>query len=210
PRRSSDLGDRFVGRVPERWRGARVALGRRGAVALAGVGLLAAVAAGIGVLHDRPASVRVPQVPTDPVPIGEAADGDAGDAGTAAVGATPGPDGTAGLAGAGGPGGERAAAAPEEIVVSVQGLVDHSGLFRLDRGARVADALDAAGGPTDGADLLSLNLAQRLSDGDQILVGMVPEDAGAPRLRSATVSAGGAGTAAPDPDAGTGGGGSSA
>src|SRR5699024_2087023 len=48
------------------------------------------------------------------------------------------------------------------------------------------------GGPLDGADLLSLNLAQKLHDGDQVLVGVAPPDGGPPRLGSATVSAGAA------------------
>ncbi len=220
----SGLRQRCADLVPGRWRGTRVALGRRGAVALAGVGLLAAAAAGVGVLHDRPASVRVPQVHADPVPISGAAE--AGEHSPRGADVTlRGADGAEGeegadgsrdrgdaAAGTGGPGsadpesgrsaGDRAAAAPEEIVVSVQGLVRRSGLFRLDRGARVADALDAAGGPADGADLLSLNLAQRLSDGDQVLVGVAPDDDAAPRLRSATISAGGAAPGAADPGAG--------
>ncbi|TSE00032.1 ComEA family DNA-binding protein [Skermania sp. ID1734] len=57
-----------------------------------------------------------------------------------------------------------------EIVVSVVGLVEHGGLVHLRPGARVADALAAAGGAKPGADLLALNLAQRLADGQQIVV----------------------------------------
>ncbi|MDN5758367.1 MAG: helix-hairpin-helix domain-containing protein, partial [Tomitella sp.] len=89
------------------------------------------------------------------------------------------------------------------------GLVGRSGLFHLDLGARVGEALDAAGGPLEGADLLSLNLARKLEDGDQVLVGVEPADGGPPRLGSATIS--GSGTAASgggDTGAASGGGGS--
>lgn len=79
-----------------------------------------------------------------------------------------------------------------ELVVSVVGLVQVNGLVRLPPGSRVADAIAAAGGPKEGADLLSLNMAQRLADGDQILVGIVAPGGGPPILGSATVPASGA------------------
>ncbi len=62
----------------------------------------------------------------------------------------------------------------EPVVVSVVGLVGKPGLVTLDPGARIADALTAAGGPLDGADLLDLNMARRLADGEQIVVGIAP------------------------------------
>ncbi len=70
------------------------------------------------------------------------------------------------------------AAAGEPIVVSVVGRVVEPGLVTLETGARVADALHAAGGPVPGADLGALNLARRLTDGEQLYVG-VPPPAGA-------------------------------
>ncbi len=42
----------------------------------------------------------------------------------------------------------------------------------LDAGARVIDALKAAGGARPGVDLTSLNLARLLVDGEQIVVGV--------------------------------------
>ncbi|WP_288831437.1 ComEA family DNA-binding protein [uncultured Corynebacterium sp.] len=60
-------------------------------------------------------------------------------------------------------------AAPSSIVVSVVGEVDRPGLATLEPGARVADAL-AAAGPRPGADLAALNQAQPLADGQQIHV----------------------------------------
>lgn len=58
------------------------------------------------------------------------------------------------------------------VVVSVVGLVHKPGLVTLKDGARIADALEAAGGPLDGADLIGLNAARRVADGEQIVVGI--------------------------------------
>lgn len=59
-------------------------------------------------------------------------------------------------------------------VVSVVGLVNKPGLVTLQPGARIADAVQAAGGTLDGADLVGLNMAQRVADGQQIVVGLAP------------------------------------
>jgi competence protein ComEA len=59
-----------------------------------------------------------------------------------------------------------------KIVVSVVGRVADPGLITLPSGARVADAVAAAGGTPPGTDLTSLNLAQRLADGEQVYVGI--------------------------------------
>ena len=61
-----------------------------------------------------------------------------------------------------------------EVVISVAGRVARPGLVRLPDGTRVADALEAAGGALPGTDLMGLNLARRLSDGEQLLVGVAP------------------------------------
>jgi competence protein ComEA len=45
-------------------------------------------------------------------------------------------------------------------------------LVTLNPGARIADALTAAGGALEGADLMGLNMARRLADGEQIIVGI--------------------------------------
>lgn len=63
-----------------------------------------------------------------------------------------------------------AGAAAEPVVVHVSGAVHRPGLVRLAAGARVADALDAVGGPTGEADLDRLNLAARLADGERVHV----------------------------------------
>ena len=81
-------------------------------------------------------------------------------------------------------------AATEELVVSVAGLVARPGLVRLPPGARVADAVTAAGGPLPGTDLTGFNLARRLTDGEHVVVGPVAPAAGA-------APAGSAGSGAP-------------
>jgi competence protein ComEA len=58
------------------------------------------------------------------------------------------------------------------VVVSVAGLVHKPGLVTLAPGARIADALAAAGGALDGADLIGLNMARRVTDGEQVIVGI--------------------------------------
>ncbi|QRP98275.1 helix-hairpin-helix domain-containing protein [Corynebacterium sp. FDAARGOS 1242] len=78
-------------------------------------------------------------------------------------------------------------APPADIVVSVVGEVDSPGLVTLAPGARVNDALEAAGPkvPTD-----NLNLAQKLNDGEQITVGALPgaEEGSAGEIGDGTVS----------------------
>lgn len=61
---------------------------------------------------------------------------------------------------------------PAEVVVHVAGKVRRPGVVRLPVGARVVDAVDAAGGVRRGADLSTVNLARVLVDGEQVLVGL--------------------------------------
>lgn len=83
-------------------------------------------------------------------------------------------------------------APPGPVVVSVVGLVHKPGLVTLQPGARIADALEAAGGPLDGADLIGLNMARRVGDGEQIVVGIDP-----PPGQPATMGSSVAGDASP-------------
>jgi competence protein ComEA len=89
----------------------------------------------------------------------------------AGVGANEGPSTVAPLARVGqGDGVGADAAAGPLLVVHVVGAVRRPGLFRLRDGARVADALARAGGPTRRADLAVVNLAAPLADGQQVVV----------------------------------------
>ena len=63
---------------------------------------------------------------------------------------------------------------PSRLVVHVVGDVVQPGVVRLAMGSRVEDAIDAAGGSTDQADLSTVNLARVLVDGEQVRVGLPP------------------------------------
>jgi competence protein ComEA len=55
-------------------------------------------------------------------------------------------------------------------VVYVSGAVRRPGLYRLSQGTRIDDAIALAGGATTKADLVAVNLAAPLADGEQIVV----------------------------------------
>lgn len=104
---------------------------------------------------------------------------------------------------AGDPVGQQAAdpAPPSELVVHVAGEVPTPGVVRLKVGARVQDALDAAGGLGADADTSRVNLARAVVDGERIWVPRpgeeVPEVVESPAqpdgLGAAPPAAGGAG-----------------
>ena len=58
----------------------------------------------------------------------------------------------------------------EDVVVYVAGAVSKPDVYRLPAGSRVNDAIQRAGGPTARAEVEGLNLAARLTDGQQILM----------------------------------------
>lgn len=90
-------------------------------------------------------------------------------------------------------GGERPGAG---IYVHVAGAVRRPGLLRLPEGARVAEAVDRAGGPLPRGELAAVNLAAELEDGQQVIVP-VRGAAPAAALPGAAGAAGAAGTAPP-------------
>ncbi|WP_307825342.1 helix-hairpin-helix domain-containing protein [Streptomyces sioyaensis] len=133
--------------------------------ALAALVLVLVVAVGFAVQHfwtGRPEPVRAP-----------AADRSAGAPGPASRSSSL-PSSSA-AAVANGPPGE----AGRQLVVDVTGKVRHPGVHRMPPGARVMDALQAAGGVLRGASIRGLNRARRLTDGEQIVVGAPGGGAGA-------------------------------
>ncbi|MFF1914969.1 helix-hairpin-helix domain-containing protein [Streptomyces sp. NPDC058239] len=125
--------------------------------ALAVVLIAAAVFAAVHFWSARPHSVRAPD------PVNEAVH--ARTSGPVADGAGV-PEPSPGPPPAAGPGGH--------IVVDVSGKVRRPGIHQLPSGARVADALRAAGGARPGVDLTGINRARLLMDGEQIVVGAPP------------------------------------
>lgn len=61
-------------------------------------------------------------------------------------------------------------ATPGPLHVYICGAVARPDVYALPAGSIVKDVLEAAGGPTDDADLVRVNLAQPLRDGDQVYV----------------------------------------
>lgn len=60
---------------------------------------------------------------------------------------------------------------PTAVVVDVGGRVKHPGVYTLPIGSRAIDALTAAGGALPGTDMTTVNQAQQLEDGEQLIVG---------------------------------------
>jgi competence protein ComEA len=84
---------------------------------------------------------------------------------------------------------ETVPALPQRVVVDVVGAVRRPGLYRLVQGARIADAVDRAGGATAKADVALVNLAAPLADGQQVVV---PTRGAAPAAAPAGVATGAA------------------
>ena len=82
-----------------------------------------------------------------------------------------------------------ASASPATVIlVDVAGWVRRPGVYEFAEGARVIDAIDAAGGARPGAVLSSLNLAAPLVDGTQVLVPK--ESQSAPTTETGTGTSG--------------------
>lgn len=91
----------------------------------------------------------------------------------------------------GAPGADAAVSGP--VVVDVAGAAVRPGVYRLPPGSRVADAVEAAGGPTKEAVLDQLNLAQPLTDGQQVRIPRPGDPAPLPSPTSGGPGGGGIG-----------------
>lgn len=137
---------------------------------LLGAGVVLAVIVALGWWFGRPSSAG----PIDEaIPFASAPATDTG----ATPGATVAAPGDSGPASA--PGGTEAPP-PVDLVVHVAGAVMRPGIAHVAHGARVADAIEAAGGPAEDADLDQLNLAAPLGDGVQVRVPHEGETLAAP------------------------------
>jgi competence protein ComEA len=70
------------------------------------------------------------------------------------------------------------------LYVHVVGEVVSPGMYQLPIGARLVDAVFAAGGLTDEADNASVNLARELTDGEQIIVFSISQEGQSPGTNS--------------------------
>lgn len=61
------------------------------------------------------------------------------------------------------------------ITVYITGAVTRPGMYQIAASARIIDLLNAAGGPLTGADLQQVDLAQSLTDGEEIVVPRIGE-----------------------------------
>jgi competence protein ComEA len=127
-------------------RGVRLDPGLRGAAAIGCAVLIVALVVGWWVLSNRPHAVTVSSSSPSVTALSTASA-----SATAPLSAGP-------------------TAVP--VVVDVVGKVRHPGVFRLPAGSRIDDALRAAGGALRGVDMTTLNLARKVTDGEQIAVGV--------------------------------------
>lgn len=67
------------------------------------------------------------------------------------------------------------AAGLRPVVVDVRGAVEAPGVYELPPGARLQDAIVAAGGLSPGADLSTINLARRVRDEEVVVVLDTPD-----------------------------------
>jgi competence protein ComEA len=164
-----------TGGGPSNWVAAvRADPGRAGVIALGVVGLVAVLVTIFTLARHSEPQVRSANLPSvQPV----------SSTGATAAGRSPAPD------------------AP--VVASVVGLVHTPGLVTLGAGARIADALEAAGGVLDGADVTGLNMARRVVDGEQIVVGLASPPGTPPAMGSSiSTPPGVVSTAEPSPEPG--------
>lgn len=159
----------------------RIRIRGRAAVYVAVIAAIVCVVVIAGLASARGGKVDMPPVEESAATgttgeLGTGGDGSRANGESAAgTGAGPGTGSATGSAGAGElPGSGEAGEVPEFIVVSVVGLVHRPGLVTVAGTARVAEAIDAAGGMLPEANPASVNLAAPLRDGEQVLVGAEP------------------------------------
>ncbi len=146
--------------LPASWLESRVDLGRFGLLGISLAGCVLLAVVLLAVWNEQPAAEPAPSLPLRSPPPPVS-----------------------------GPASAKPAPPPEPVVVSVVGRVHRPGLVTVRPGGRVADALEAAGGAVPDTDVTALNLARKVTDGEQLYVAVpvpadVPEPAGSPGARA--------------------------
>lgn len=156
PRPVEPLGDAIRAALTERlppWAHGLVERVTPGGLAWAGVALVVVIVAAVTYLHRHPSGNPTGyRASTYSSPSGN----------TAGSGSMSGTD----------PPASSITADAASIVVDVSGRVRKPGLVTLPAGARVADAITAAGGPLRPGELNRVDLAARVTDGQLLLVGV--------------------------------------
>jgi competence protein ComEA len=142
--------------LPRRW---RLDPGRRAAVAIGVCALVAALVSGWWVLSARPHSLALAGSLPSGSPVGSATPVPSASRSASTCAQSSGPTAVT-------------------VVVDVSGKVHRPGVYTLRAGARVVDALTAAGGALPGVSLTGLNLAALVNDGQQVAVGVPAAPAG--------------------------------
>lgn len=134
---------------------------------------------GLGAVHLSGQGTAVPTAIETTAPAAADPTEAAAASGTEAATSAPADSSAPAEAGASGQGGDAASTddgATGDVVVHVSGAVAEPGVVTLPAGSRVDDAVQAAGGATEDAELDSVNLARTLVDGEQIHVPLPGEE----------------------------------
>ena len=139
-----------------------------GSTTVAAVLIVLVLLAGIGVWRHARASDRALEADQAAEQSAELHAEKAAEAGAGGTGATPAGPATPGTDSTG------------EVVVHVSGAVATPGVLTLPASSRVTDAITAAGGALEDADLDTINLARPLTDGEHIRISRIGETPPAP------------------------------
>jgi competence protein ComEA len=120
--------------------------------------------------------------------------GQAEGAGTGQAGAPPGAEGAGTEAADGQANGQAEKLVP--LIIYLTGAVIDPGVYELEQGARLNDAIERAGGLAEGAATSYINLATALEDGQHVHIPSEAEIESGEAARIAAGTAGGTGTAA--------------
>ena len=63
-----------------------------------------------------------------------------------------------------------------KIIIHVTGAVKNEGIVQIEEGGRIADAVDAANGFSEDADISQINLAYQLEDGQKIYIPSINDE----------------------------------